>query len=872
MANGVEIHNITRGDGKLDLRAEIIQGLAQAAGQRRIPTVVLYDEPGLKLYDAITTEAKEYYLFASEEDILRRSAGDVVSILSAGEHGSEGAMVLELGAGALRKTSLLLDAFAKHKSTAGRTTYYALDLEHKELVRTLEGITEPGSELASALAGRVAVRGLCGTYEDGIRFVNDGELAALDSGFGKDAWDSESAPRGRSNPDVIARCSKQAPRHASASPMSTMSTASSNDEPAYASSGYTTPPSDDTPASTSKPLHILFLGSSVGNFPRDDGAAFLRSLPLRPGSGDTLLLGLDGRNDKELVERAYHDPAGHTERFIMNGLKAAGRVLGTDELDVKKWAYESRYNEDLGRHEAYYKCTEPHTVKLDSELTVSFVKDELVHIENAYKYSDEDAHALFDAAGLRVVHRWQCTRKLYSLYMLERPAFFFPLVKTPSTTASFGMPTVSDWREMWKAWDVVTTGMIPRSMMHERPIDLRHICLFYLGHIPAFLDIHLSRLLGEPHTEPESYKDIFERGIDPHVDDPTQCHPHSEVPTNEEDWPALDDILAFRDRVRARLMRLYDDVAAGKRALSRKMARVLFMTLEHEGFHAETLLYMLLQRAGPPAPGTLPPSGFALPPWDLLRAEWEAAPKLTEHTVELGPTEVVLGHDDVETPDEAERPSSGDEEFGWDNESPKRSAHVGKVRMSWRCITNGEYLAFYEKQKDTTELPKSWVLLDGRFMVRTLYGPVEMEVAYEWPVLASYDALSTYATVKGGRLPTEPELRLFLDQFHHSNAQNVGFRNWHPTPSTMGLPATGGKGSNGGAWEWTSTVLDAHEGFQSSILYPGYSSDFFDGKHMVVLGGSYATIPRIAQRRTVRNFYQHNYPYAWVAGRVVYDA
>jgi len=49
-------------------------------------------------------------------------------------------------------------------------------------------------------------------------------------------------------------------------------------------------------------------------------------------------------------------------------------------------------------------------------------------------------------------------------------------------------------------------GMISPHLLYEKPIDLRHICLFYLGHIPTFLDIHLSRLLGEPHTEPENFK------------------------------------------------------------------------------------------------------------------------------------------------------------------------------------------------------------------------------------------------------------------------------------------------------------------------------------------------------------------------------
>lgn len=59
---------------------------------------------------------------------------------------------------------------------------------------------------------------------------------------------------------------------------------------------------------------------------------------------------------------------------------------------------------------------------------------------------------------------------------------------------------------MWALWDFVTLRMVPPSMLHEKPIDLRHICLFYFGHIPTFLDIHLSRLLEEPHTEPEEYK------------------------------------------------------------------------------------------------------------------------------------------------------------------------------------------------------------------------------------------------------------------------------------------------------------------------------------------------------------------------------
>ena len=59
-----------------------------------------------------------------------------------------------------------------------------------------------------------------------------------------------------------------------------------------------------------------------------------------------------------------------------------------------------------------------------------------------------------------------------------------------------------------------------------------------------------------------------------------------------------------------------------------------------------------------------------------------------------------------------------------------------------------------------------------------------------------------------------------------------------------------GQGDMGGLWEWTSTPLAAFEGYKAMDLYPGYSADFFDGKHNICLGGSWATVPRIAGRRS----------------------
>ena len=51
----------------------------------------------------------------------------------------------------------------------------------------------------------------------------------------------------------------------------------------------------------------------------------------------------------------------------------------------------------------------------------------------------------------------------------------------------------------------------------------------------------------------------------------------------------------------------------------------------------------------------------------------------------------------------------------------------------------------------------------------------------------------------------------------------------------MGLDAYHGKGSNGGVWEWTSTTFDNHEGLVPTQFFIGYSTDFFDTKHQVVV-------------------------------------
>lgn len=83
------------------LRDDILRGLGLPVGQKTLPTMLLYDERGLRLYDTITTGAPEYYYpFPAEEEILKTHGDDIAGYMHASNGPKvENETVIELGAG-----------------------------------------------------------------------------------------------------------------------------------------------------------------------------------------------------------------------------------------------------------------------------------------------------------------------------------------------------------------------------------------------------------------------------------------------------------------------------------------------------------------------------------------------------------------------------------------------------------------------------------------------------------------------------------------------------------------------------------------------------------------------------------------------------
>lgn len=229
--------------------------------------------------------------------------------------------------------------------------------------------------------------------------------------------------------------------------------------------------------------------------------------------------------------------------------------------------------------------------------------------------------------------------------MLVKPRMPFSLI--PSAYASSALPTLSDWEGIWTAWDTVTKDMLPQEELLDRPIRLRNACIFYIGHIPTFLDIQLNKTTKAPPTEPRGYAAIFERGIDPDVDNPERCHSHSETPT---EWPPVQEIVTYQNNVRKRLRSLYD---GGAEKIPRDVGRAIWCSFEHEIMHLETLLYMLLQ-----SEKTLPPPNTAHPDFKELAVKAKAA-RVPNEWFDVPAKEITIGLDDPEDGTDTQR------HYGW---------------------------------------------------------------------------------------------------------------------------------------------------------------------------------------------------------------
>jgi dimethylhistidine N-methyltransferase len=147
---------------------------------------------------------------------------------------------------------------------------------------------------------------------------------------------------------------------------------------------------------------FFYPGSSIGNFTPETAVKFLRQI--REYASGGLLIGVDAKKDKQLLDNAYADALGVTAAFNLNALRHINRLIGSN-FDISKWRHVGHYNAEFGRIEMHLEAAEEQAVQIDGVVR-KFGKAERIHSENSYKYSEPEFRALLNEAGFANVRVW----------------------------------------------------------------------------------------------------------------------------------------------------------------------------------------------------------------------------------------------------------------------------------------------------------------------------------------------------------------------------------------------------------------------------------------------------------------------------------
>lgn len=162
---------------------------------------------------------------------------------------------------------------------------------------------------------------------------------------------------------------------------------------------------------------VFFPGSTIGNFPEGTAARTLSALRRTLRRGDLLLLGTDQPKDPAVLEAAYGDAQGVTEKFIRNMMVRINTELGGD-YDPDGFVYKARWAPERSRVEMRLISTRPQTLRVAGQ-AFPFSAGEELEISNSRKFTPEAAIDLAARARFAPVTVWTDPKDWYAAHLFE---------------------------------------------------------------------------------------------------------------------------------------------------------------------------------------------------------------------------------------------------------------------------------------------------------------------------------------------------------------------------------------------------------------------------------------------------------------------
>lgn len=417
------------------------------------------------------------------------------------------------------------------------------------------------------------------------------------------------------------------------------------------------------------------------------------------------------------------------------------------------------------------------------------------------------------------------------------------------------------FQNTWKLQDLLMNSVVGDDTFSLNPDPLRNRLIFYLGHPAVFYINKLIRVgLLETRIDPE-YEILFEVGVDPETPE------ELEAEVRDLRWPPVEAVWQYRDRARDCLTQVIEKTPLDLPIHPNHPVWALLMGIEHDRIHFETSSMLIRQ----------------LPTQRVRRPEhWHYAPHSDtwgdNNWVELSGGWVELGKPMAESI------------YGWDSEYGCRNVEVKPFFASQSLISNGEFWAFVRdggytdrrfweddawhwKERSNTQHPKFWIPQNGTYRYRATFD--EIDLPLDWAVeVNGYEAIAFCRWKgEGTRLMTEAEWTWAVrdDRQPKPNGDvlktegyNLNLKYGSPSP-VAGLDTAkspdGLYDLRGNVWEWIGDKFHPLPGFSPHFLYEDQSAPFFDDRHLMLLGGSWATNGTMASA-SYRNwfrpyFYQH---------------
>jgi dimethylhistidine N-methyltransferase len=162
--------------------------------------------------------------------------------------------------------------------------------------------------------------------------------------------------------------------------------------------------------SPSRPHHrrrlVMFLGSNLSNFDRDECQQFFRGVRAELRPNDALLLSADLPKPVEQLLNAYDDALRVTAAFNRNVLVRLNREYGAN-FEVSSFAHEARWNESHRRVEMHLRALTAQNVRVDRlDLALRFKANETLWTESSHRFTVQELTAWGHNAALESAGTW----------------------------------------------------------------------------------------------------------------------------------------------------------------------------------------------------------------------------------------------------------------------------------------------------------------------------------------------------------------------------------------------------------------------------------------------------------------------------------